>query len=195
MNNFCGLRLSTVGIVVGWFNLIGAVFTTIILSVAFTRIDDIVKLIEDEMNDVNNDEVGIRTAVIIALSVYLTTSIANVIASAMLIVGTVKERHLLLTPWLINAYIFIFFNVLNFIYMIYVAVAKSLPIGSILLALISTGISLAIQCSIWNAIYSLFKQIRANRDLQQRLLPASSSSPPNYTSVSTNSNYPKLPVE
>ena len=55
MNHFCGLRLSTVGMVVGWFTLIGAVFSTIIMIVAFTRIDDIVQMIEEQINDANKD--------------------------------------------------------------------------------------------------------------------------------------------
>ncbi|XP_065367315.1 uncharacterized protein LOC135960051 [Calliphora vicina] len=184
MNHLCGIRLSTVGVVVGWFNLIGAVFSTILLIVAFTRIDEVVQMIEEQMKDPNN--VDIRTAVIIALSIYLTVSLANVFASAMLIVGTVKERHLLLTPWLINAYIFIFFNVLNFIYMTYVSIVSSVPIGSMIFAIVAAGLSLVFQCTIWNAIYSLYQQIRANRDLQQRLLPTTSNN--SYT------NYTKMPA-
>ncbi|KAI8127159.1 hypothetical protein CVS40_3003 [Lucilia cuprina] len=90
MNHLCGIRLSTVGVVVGWFNLIGAFFSTILIIVAFTQLDDVVKMIEEQMNDPVNKE-GIRTMVIIALSVYLTVCLANVFASAMLIVGTVKE--------------------------------------------------------------------------------------------------------
>ncbi|XP_058976514.1 uncharacterized protein LOC101896405 [Musca domestica] len=186
MNSLCGFRLSTVGIVIGWFNLIGSIFSTIVLCVAFSRLDDLVKLIQDNLDNGANavDNVGIRTAVIITLCVYLTTSVTNVIASSLLIVGTVKERHLLLTPWLVNAYIFIFFNVLNFIYMIYVAIAKGLPVGSTLGTIIGTALSLVIQLIIWNAIYSLFKQIRANRDLQQRLLPTTSAAQyPNYTKM------------
>ncbi|XP_073845140.1 uncharacterized protein [Musca autumnalis] len=185
MNSLCGFRLSTVGIVIGWFNLIGSIFSTIILCVAFTRLDELVKFIQDNVDTSNaTDNVGIRTAVIITLCVYLTTSVTNVIASSLLIVGTVKERHLLLAPWLVNAYIFIFYNVLNFIYMIYVSIAKGLPVGSVIGTLIGTALSLVIQLIIWNAIYSLFKQIRANRDLQQRLLPTTSAAQyPNYTKM------------
>ncbi|KAM7345053.1 uncharacterized protein ACRADG_011521 [Cochliomyia hominivorax] len=183
MNHLCGIRLSTVSMVVGWLNLIGAIFSTIILIVAFARLDEVIKMIQEEMD---NKNVDISTTVIIALSVYLTISLANVFASAILIVGTVKERHLLLAPWLINAYIFIFFNVLNFIYMIYVSIAASFPIGSVIFGILTAGLSLAIQCTIWNAIYSHYKQLRANSDLQQRLLPTSSSGP-SYT------NYTKMP--
>lgn len=181
MNNFCGLRLSTVGMVVGWLNLIGGLLSTILLSIALTRIDDIVSAIHRSIgNNSDLDTVDMRLIVIIAISVYLTTSLANVIASMLLIVGTVKERHLLLAPWLINAYIFIFFNAVNFVYMIFVSIFKDVPINVAIPTLLYTGVSLAIQIVIWNAIYSLYKQIRANRDQQQRLLTAPTTLP-DYT--------------
>ncbi|XP_013108777.1 uncharacterized protein LOC106088037 [Stomoxys calcitrans] len=184
MNSLCGFRLSTVGIVIGWINLVGSIFSTIILIVAFTRLDDVIKIVQEQIDTDTVDDVGLKTAVIIALSVYLTVNVTNVIASSLLIVGTVKERHLLLTPWLVTTYIFIFYNVLNLVYMIYVAIAKGLPASNVVVPIIGASLSLFIQLIIWNAIYSLFKQIRASRDLQQRLLPTSSGSQyPNYTKM------------
>ncbi|XP_023304216.2 uncharacterized protein LOC111686144 [Lucilia cuprina] len=73
--------------------------------------------------------------------------------------------------------------------MLYMSIADRVPIGSILLWVITAALSLAIQCTIWNAIYSLYKQIRANRDLQQRLLPTTTStSYTNYTKMPPTSN-------
>ncbi|KAL9916816.1 uncharacterized protein LOC119635878 [Glossina fuscipes] len=186
MNNLCGLRLSTVGMVVGWLNLVGGLLSTILLSIGLTRLDDIVDAIYKSIGpDSDLDSVDIRLIVLIAISVYLTTSLANVIASMLLIIGTVKERHLLLAPWLINAYIFIFFNAVNFVYMIFVSIFKDVPVGVAIPTLLYTGISLVIQIVIWNAIYSLYKQIRANRDQQQRLLTAPTTLP----------DYTRLPYE
>uniref|UniRef100_D3TLS1 Hypothetical conserved protein n=1 Tax=Glossina morsitans morsitans TaxID=37546 RepID=D3TLS1_GLOMM len=185
MNNLCGLRLSTVGMVVGWLNLVGGLLSTILLSIALTRVDDIVDAIYKSIGpDSDLDAVDIRLIVLIAISVYLTTSLANVISSMLLLIGTVKERHLLLAPWLINAYIFIFFNAVNFAYMIFVSIFKDVPVNVAIPTLLYTGISLIIQIVIWNAIYSLYKQIRANRDQQQRLLTAP-----------TMPDYPRLPYE
>ncbi|XP_075166631.1 uncharacterized protein LOC142238794 [Haematobia irritans] len=184
MNSLCGFRLSTVGIVIGWMNLIGSIFSTILFCVAFARLDDVMKIVQEQIEPGTIDDVGLRTAVIITLCVYLTVNVTNVIASSLLIVGTVKERHLLLTPWLVTTYIFIFYNVLNLIYMVYVAIAKSVPANQIAFPIIGATLSLVIQLIIWNAIYSLFKQIRATRDLQQRLLPTSSAAQyPNYSKM------------
>ncbi|KAI9583418.1 hypothetical protein GQX74_005166 [Glossina fuscipes] len=92
MNNLCGLRLSTVGMVVGWLNLVGGLLSTILLSIGLTRLDDIVDAIYKSIGpDSDLDSVDIRLIVLIAISVYLTTSLANVIASMLLIIGTVKQ--------------------------------------------------------------------------------------------------------
>lgn len=61
MNSLCGFRLSTVGLIVGWLNLIGSIFSTIVLCVAFARLDDVVKFIEENMDKSGADDAGIRT--------------------------------------------------------------------------------------------------------------------------------------
>ena len=181
LGSFCGIRLNTAGVIIGWIGAVLSLLTIVLISLALGYLDELVKSIVEQANDPNFDAATARTVLLIGLCIYLTTNAINLVASALLVAGTVKERHLLLVPWLLNAGFSLLLSCIYFVGIL----TTSAPFASMLPSLIFGGIGLVFNFYIWYAIYSLYKQIQATRDQQQRLIPATSAgaSYPSYTKI------------
>ncbi|KAH8337028.1 hypothetical protein KR059_012142 [Drosophila kikkawai] len=182
---FC-MRLNTYGVVIGWLGVIFSFLAVILLSVALGFADEIAQQIVEanKSADVTVDQV--RSILIIALSVYLALKVINLLASAMLVVGTVKERHLLLLPWLINNGVLLAFAIL-FHFGVWAQVLSAPPpfLDALPILLFSLA-TLALAWYLYYGIYSLFKQIQANSDIQRPLIPPAApqtNSYPSYTKI------------
>ncbi|KAH8348880.1 hypothetical protein KR084_012145 [Drosophila pseudotakahashii] len=182
---FC-MRLNTYGVVIGWLGVIFSFLATILLSVALGFVDNIAQQIVDTEKQADMTVSEVRNVLIILFSVYLALKVINLLASAMLVVGTVKERHLLLLPWLINNGVILALAILTHIGLWAQIIGSAMPFMSALpIILISVSV-LLLGWYLYYGIYSLFKQIQASSELQRPLIPPATqqtNSYPSYTKI------------
>ncbi|XP_068146376.1 uncharacterized protein [Drosophila tropicalis] len=182
---FC-FRLNTAGVIIAWIGIVGSLLTTIILGICLGMIDELVKAMVKNWNDPEITEADIRPYAVIVLSIYLALSVIQMLASGMLLIGTNKERHLWLLPWLFNYGISI---AVGFIYNLSVWImllSKNMSFLSVLPSMIIYLLSTAFSMYVFYGIYSLYKQIQASRDEQQPLISDQDQvrrTNPNYTST------------
>ncbi|XP_030387162.1 uncharacterized protein LOC115633816 [Scaptodrosophila lebanonensis] len=185
LNKCCFMRLHTAGMVIGWVGIVGSFISVIVLSVVLANVDELVKAIVD--HDPNVNGAGIRTGVVVFCSIALAFAIINLLSSTMLVVGTVKERHLMLVPWLVNSGAALFFSVIQNITVWIMMISNSAPVSEILPYFLFAGLALAFQFYIYYGIYSLFKHIQAGGDQQSPLIrpvpQQSGTTYPSYTKM------------
>ncbi|EDV55144.1 uncharacterized protein LOC6547103 [Drosophila erecta] len=181
---FC-MRLNTYGVVIGWLGVIFSFLATILLSVCLGFVDEIAQQIAKDSTNSDMTVTEIRSMLIGTFSVYLALKLINLLASAMLVAGTVKERHLLLLPWLINNGILLGFGIIINI-AVFASVAESMPFPNALpLLFVIVGL-LVLSWYLYYGIYSLFKQIQASSAIQRPLIPPPTqhtNSYPSYTKI------------
>lgn len=184
------MRLNTAGVVIGWLGLVGSFILTIVLSVVLGYSDMIVKQIMENMKETDPKAYdGIHMMLVVGCSIYLGIVVLNLLASGLLILGTIKERHLMLLPWLINSGISLVMSIIfNFVGLI-TALSSGMPLELIPSVMIAV-LTLALQIYIFYGIYSLFKQIQLTRNEQRPLIQPRAESVPHQTT--TYPNYTKI---
>ncbi|XP_017051760.1 uncharacterized protein LOC108095245 [Drosophila ficusphila] len=186
LNSVCCMRLHTYGVVIGWLGAIFSFLGTILVSVALGFADEIAKQIVEQNPSSNLTVDSVRSALVIVLCIYLGLTVINLLSSTMLIVGTVKERHLLLLPWLINNGVLMVFGIIANITIWAQMIGSSVPASSVIPMILPTILSLALSIYLYYGVYSLFKKIQASSELQRPLIPPASqqtNSYPSYTKI------------
>ncbi|KAH8291354.1 hypothetical protein KR054_010949 [Drosophila jambulina] len=182
---FC-MRLNTYGVVIGWLGVIFSFLATILLSVALAFVDEIAQQIVDTKPSDHMQLDQVHTILVIGLSVYLALKVINLLASVMLVVGTVKERHLLLLPWLINNGVLLGFAIVAHLGLWAQVISVPVPFLDALPIILFSMAALALGWYLYYGIYSLFKQIQVTSDIQRPLIaPAAqqTNSYPSYTKI------------
>ncbi|XP_016957891.1 uncharacterized protein LOC108029910 [Drosophila biarmipes] len=182
---FC-MRLNTYGVVIGWLGVIFSFLATILLSVGLGFVDQIAQQIVDTQKNTEMTVSEVRTVLVILFSVYLALKVINLLASAMLVVGTVKERHLLLLPWLINNGVILAIAVITHIGLWAEIIGSSVPFLNALPVILLSVLVLVLGWYLYYGIYSLFKQIQASSEMQRPLIPSATqqtNSYPSYTKI------------
>ncbi|XP_017472854.1 PREDICTED: uncharacterized protein LOC108363856 [Rhagoletis zephyria] len=178
---FC-FRLETAAMIIGWLGAVGSVISVVVFGFCLGYLDEIVqKIIESAPENTKLDPDQIRTILTVAFVIFLILNAINMFASICLILGTMKQRHLLLLPWLLNTGIALLFAATYYVLLVVEAVQMSYSsnIGLIIFA----SINLALDIYVWLAIYSHFKNIRNNREQQERLIPPAGGVYPSYTNM------------
>ncbi|KAH8340216.1 hypothetical protein KR067_013685 [Drosophila pandora] len=184
---FC-MRLSTYGMVIGWLGAIFSFLATIILAIALGFSKQIAEEIVKQQTDQTEMTVDqVHSVLVVILSVYLAFKVINLLASVMLVVGTVKERHLLLLPWLINNGALLAFAVVAHIGLWVSVIAAKPPFLDALPVILLSVALFVLGWYLYYGIYSLFKQIQASSELQRPLIPPQppqqGNSYPSYTKI------------
>ena len=183
MSRLCCMRLNTAGVVIGWIGSVFSLIYSILIILGLSRVDDLAKAIYGHLNEKDMTEDNLRKGLIVVFSIYLTINVINLVASALLVAGTIKERHLMIVPWLINSGLSLCFNFVYLLYIVVMGISVKAPVGSILVSILFAAVGLVIQYVIWYAIYSLFKTLQQRREQRQQLLPTTGSSYPSYTKI------------
>ncbi|XP_036334356.1 uncharacterized protein LOC118744982 [Rhagoletis pomonella] len=179
-------QLDTVTMIVGWLGVVISLTGMTISALSIGFAEQIAKwfisLAPEEGGASTQDPVEIKTHLIIASTINIVLCSVNLIASFCLILGTLKERHLLLLPWLVNSAISIIFS---FIYnALMVARVIEVALLSGLAMMLFATLILAFEVYIWLAIHTHFKTLQAKTFHQrQKLLSASAASYPSYTKL------------
>ncbi|EDW08813.1 uncharacterized protein LOC6578981 [Drosophila mojavensis] len=179
---FC-MSLNTAGVVIGWLGIVGSLLGIILLSTILKFNDDIVKALDLKTSS-GDDQMHL--AIVIGCSVYLGFILLNLPSSALLVLGTKKERHLMLLPWLINSAVGLAFNIVYHLVVLNVVIYAGKDIRSLVAVLIQIALILALQIYIYMGIYSLFKQIQKTRAQQRPLTTAT----PGMTVPNQGNTYP-----
>ncbi|EDW31649.1 GL10847 [Drosophila persimilis] len=185
-----GMRLNTYGVVVGWLGAIWSFLAVILISTALGFADEISEEIAKNSQDPNMTAIQIRTLLVIVLSVFLALKVINLLSSALLVMGTVKERHLLLLPWLINSGITLAFTIISTV-LLWVEAIGSSPVAEALSVVFVSGGLVVLWWYLYYGIYSLFKHIQLTSDQQRPLIQGppqrsgdhSGATYPNYTKI------------
>ncbi|KAL7736846.1 hypothetical protein ACLKA6_015682 [Drosophila palustris] len=186
------MRLNTAGVVIGWLGLVGSFLMIFLLSATLGFADVIAKTLIENMKikDANAyDE--IHMVIVVVASVYLAITALSLLASGMLLLGTMKERHLMLVPWLINSGLNMLFTSVNLLVGFAGLVSSPMPEPYINIFLFSATL-LALEFYIFYGIYSLFKQIQLNRDEQRPLIQSQAHAEAVPHQTNTYSNYTKI---
>ncbi|XP_068146063.1 uncharacterized protein [Drosophila tropicalis] len=161
---FC-MRLHTAGTVLGWLGCIVSFVGIIALSAVLINVDTIVSHISISPPDQDAAHMIIVTACSIGLAILLL----NFLSSVLLVLGTMKNRHLFLLPWLINSGIGLAYNVIQSLVGLSL-VAQEASAGPIVVYVVMSGLALALNIYIYYGILSLFKHIQSIRDQESRVV-------------------------
>ncbi|XP_037716648.1 uncharacterized protein LOC119551394 [Drosophila subpulchrella] len=137
------LQLRTFGLVVGWLEVIFFTMSTIYWGS--------ISLLEHYKRHEKSE-----TGHAIRNSFYLAFNVSHLLSSSLLIFGTIRERHHLLFPWLINRGIVLFGSIMLTIY--YIKANDSLPFLQCLVFIL-------FNCFLFSGIYSLLNDIEASNEL------------------------------
>ncbi|XP_014092076.1 uncharacterized protein [Bactrocera oleae] len=177
-------RLETAAMIIGWFETIGSILSVLIFGFCLGYVDDIVKEIINqakESDQINPDEV--RKVLVIGFVFFIMLSAINLFASICLLLGTIKERHLLLLPWLFNSLFSLLFAFIYYFILIDYIISTQIPFSSGFGSILLISLSFALKLYTWLAMYSLFKNIRSNRDQREQLLRPTGGLYPSYTNM------------
>ncbi|XP_023161726.2 uncharacterized protein LOC111593285 [Drosophila hydei] len=172
LTRLCCMRLNTAGVVLGWLGVVGSLLGVILVSTVLGYADVITQRVLENMKNGGASYDEIHLVIVIGCSVYLGIILLNLLSSAMLVLGTMKERHLMLLPWLINSAVGLVFSILYHLAIVTATLTSGSNFGSALGVLIPTFVVLGLQIYIYYGIYSLYKQIQRTREQQRPLITA-----------------------
>ncbi|KAH8275651.1 hypothetical protein KR026_012024 [Drosophila bipectinata] len=175
LQGVCCMNLNTYGMVIGWLGAISSLIGTIILSVALGFTDHLIHRPiydpYDPYDSYSSKETALAVLPVAALSVLLVFKVINLLSSVLLIVGTVKQRHLLLLPWMINSSVFLVIASFAHMAMCIGLMNTNGAFPQALLPIMLMGSFLALGWYLYYGIYSLFKQIQASSKIERPLNP------------------------
>jgi len=156
---FC-LELLTTGLVIGWFGLIESISSCVSGIVMLENID--VYLNGTTIDDKQNlDPAVVRSILINLIGTNIALNIIDIVASGLLIAGTVKRNRLLLVPWLINSGLSLFLvAIAAVIFVVLVLATNQIPLVSSIFVIVACFITFSFYAYTWIAIYSLYELFR-----------------------------------
>ncbi|XP_034107919.1 uncharacterized protein LOC132793392 [Drosophila nasuta] len=186
LRSVCFMRLHTAGVVVGYLGLAGSIFIAIASACALGFADVIAKAVEESMKQPDpkaHDE--IHMMIVIFACIYLGSALISTMSSGMLIIGTMKNRHLMMLPWLVLNAIGLFSKIVYNLVLIYALYQAPMQFA---LIFVLSMLSLAFYAYIYAGIYSLFKHIQLSNDEQRPLVRSDNGTHdgttyPNYTKI------------
>ncbi|XP_011188536.1 uncharacterized protein LOC105215989 [Zeugodacus cucurbitae] len=184
LNKYFCFRLETAAMIIGWFETIGSLLSVLLFGFCLGYVDDIVKQIIDkaqENDQPNPDE--IRHVLVIGFVFFIVLSAINLFASICLLLGTIKERHLLLLPWLLNSLVSLLFCFIYYTLLIDYVISRDISFSSVFGSILPIILGLVLKIYTWLAMYSLFKNIRNNREQREQLLRPTGGLYPSYTNM------------
>ncbi|KAH8397061.1 hypothetical protein KR215_008125 [Drosophila sulfurigaster] len=109
------MRLQTAGVVVGWLGVVFSSLAIIITACAVGHSDKIAGVISKTLLDKTDQDTHdtIQTFIVLYGSFYLGVCILHFLAAGFLVIGAMKNRHLMLLPWLVLNALGIFLNILS----------------------------------------------------------------------------------
>ncbi|XP_055387568.1 uncharacterized protein LOC129616121 [Condylostylus longicornis] len=191
VKSFFGFRLNTAALFIGWVGGIIYLISAIVDIVCLANLDYIVDHFYNNTNnsipfpdipDNKTDLQTIKTVLLVVLIVYLVLHAQNALSSILLVIGTLKERHLYLVPWLINNGIYIWYFALVLVGMIIHLINLGAAAGDVILSLVLSVFAFVINFYVWLSVYSLYKIFQSATD-QQRLIPQTGNLHPSYTRI------------
>uniref|UniRef100_A0A336LRF1 CSON013003 protein n=1 Tax=Culicoides sonorensis TaxID=179676 RepID=A0A336LRF1_CULSO len=154
-------QLQTGGVILGWLGIISATFSIVFASVSFGFITQIAELIMEK--EVNEDAVPTVLGTFIALMLvcFLILNIIALIASICLVIGTIKNKHLLLLPWLVSELGAIILFGLFLIFDFFSLFANNgIDVGEKFLSFVFSFIFLVFDIYLWLCVCSLYHKIK-----------------------------------
>ncbi|KAH8371544.1 hypothetical protein KR093_007959 [Drosophila rubida] len=184
LKSVCCMRLPTAGVIVGYLGLAGSILLTIGSACVIGFANEIVNNLEPPKNVDPSSHEEMRMAVVIIGCVYLGGAIISIMASAMLIIGTMKNRHLMMLPWLVLNGLGLFSKSVYNLVLVYAVFQYPAQVAPIF---IMSMLSLALYAYIYAGIYSLYKHVQMSNDEQRPLVREEgaheSTTYPNYTKL------------
>lgn len=154
---FC-FDLYTTGLLIGWLGLAESIISCIFSLVMLENVDAMIT--PENFPDID-DIKPIQKTFVTMLSAYIAFNIIDLLASGLLITGTVKRNRLLLLPWLINSLISLMFNATAIAITLYVSLSsKSANYTAVIPFIVTSVVVFGIYVYAYLAIQSLYQLIR-----------------------------------
>jgi len=175
---FCW-ELLTAGLIIGWLGVLESIPSIVSSALMLANVDTYF----DPSKFPDYDPAVMRQVVINIMGTNIAFNVIDLLASGMLIVGTIKKNRLFLLPWLVNTGLsLLFFIIVTIIVTVCVFTTSDHDtfISAIIVATVCIIVT-AFYSYVWNAIHSLYKHFRLNvpQDEYSRLV--GSSTGPVYT--------------
>ncbi|XP_060653503.1 uncharacterized protein LOC132789474 [Drosophila nasuta] len=157
------MRLQTAGVVVGWLGVVFSSLAIIITACAVGHSDKIAGVISKTLLDRTDQDThdSIQTFIVLYGSFYLGVCILHFLAAGFLVIGAMKNRHLMLLPWLVLNAIGIFLNVLSLLFSTFDTDSDYFPY---FLRFFATFLYSILYVYIYWGIVSLYHHIQMNKD-------------------------------
>ncbi|KAH8371545.1 hypothetical protein KR093_007958 [Drosophila rubida] len=176
------LRLHTAGVVVGWLGVVGAFLSIIIAACLIGYADDFVTFMFRYLGAEPDPDTHsfFKKMIVMYSCIYLGAAIVSGVASGFLVYGTMKNRHLMILPWLVIHAIGIFANFLSLLGAAYAMFGG--PIEKTLNFFLAIA-SFSLYLYLYIGIYSLYKYIQSNGDVAPRMHRPVPSSVPQHNTI------------
>ncbi|XP_062133598.1 uncharacterized protein LOC133843868 [Drosophila sulfurigaster albostrigata] len=162
------MRLQTAGVVVGWLGVVFSSLAIIITACAVGHSDKIAgvisKILLDKTDQHTHDT--IQTFIVLYGSFYLGVCILHFLAAGFLVIGAMKNRHLMLLPWLVLNALGVFLNILSLLLSTFDTDTDYFPYFFRFLA---TFIYSILYVYIYWGIVSLYHHIQMNKDAEHEM--------------------------
>ncbi|XP_062131863.1 uncharacterized protein LOC133842680 [Drosophila sulfurigaster albostrigata] len=181
------MQLRTAGICIGWLGVVGSVLfficSVVVIANSGQNLDGMLKKTGFEQESHGT----IKQFILLFAYIYMGASFLSCVASGLLIFGTMRDRHLMLLPWLTFSGLGVassFINLLN-------AASGFLqsPKGGFDLCLAS--FTWVVQTYLYLVIYSLYKNIQTKNENGRDLVPSTEAAIPLQQNVPACGNYYK----
>lgn len=174
---FC-FELLTTGLIVGWLGIVES-FTSVVSG--FIMVENIDVYINPKYFPDTDPEL-VRRMVINMLGANIALNMIDLLASGMLVAGTVKRNRLYLLPWLINTGFSLLLGLLaSTLLMFLVFSADKMSITTSVFILMVLLATMGFSVYTWLAVHSLYHLLRSQESEYQRLIDGNQSGQPTYT--------------
>ncbi|XP_037825023.1 uncharacterized protein LOC119613150 [Lucilia sericata] len=153
---FCSL--STLGVIVGGINVVGYFAGINYLIYSMVETNSLLKKYEQTKSDATYFNVIFALLILFCLAMFTI--------SGLLVMGIIKRRHKLMTPWLLLSAIGFVINSLRFTYQVIVSMAQGVGAGTVVSIFFSGLLGLGLSALIIWLIYTLYKAIEKENVLK-----------------------------
>ncbi|GAB0100066.1 hypothetical protein DMENIID0001_160490 [Sergentomyia squamirostris] len=160
LNKCCCFSLKTGGVILGWLGVIMSFVQFVLSIILICNSDRLGQLLTDAKIHYDYDVLSLTVQII--LGIYIVFTAVGVVTSSFLIVGTLRNNHNFIYPWLLIEGLSIGLELFSTLYSCYmIFILDSVIVGLIYFSIYAVYIS--VQCYLWLAIFSLYQNIHSER--------------------------------
>ncbi|XP_063698092.1 uncharacterized protein LOC134829029 [Culicoides brevitarsis] len=161
-------ELQTGGVILGWIGVATAVFSVILAMIGIAFLQELSEALNEypheNITDHHPPSVYPHTVagsfLFVMLISFIILNLVALAASICLIMGSIKNKHMLLIPWMVSEMGSIIILALGFIVDLISIDVEGVPVSEKVLGFVATLSVLVLDIYLWLCIYALYKKIK-----------------------------------